>query len=35
LAFNKAPLSDRVYRRLSARLTAEWEEVKKHYEIGS
>jgi len=33
LAFNKAPLSDRVYRNLRGKLSAEWEEIKKHYEI--
>jgi hypothetical protein len=33
LAFNKAPLSDKVYRNLNLKLSAEWEEVKKHYEI--
>lgn len=33
LAFNKAPLSDKVYVRLRTRLGAEWEQVKERYEI--
>ncbi|MBN1969539.1 MAG: hypothetical protein JW870_09250 [Candidatus Delongbacteria bacterium] len=33
LAYNKAPLSDRVYKKLSKQLTAKWEELKKYYEI--
>ena len=33
LAFNKAPLSDKVYRSLKTKLSAEWENIKKRYEI--
>lgn len=33
LAYNKAPLSDRVYKKLNKKLSAEWEELKEYYEI--
>jgi len=33
LAYNKAPLSNKVYRKLNLKLSAEWEDIKKHYEI--
>ena len=33
LAYNKAPLSDRVYRKLNKKLSVEWEELKQYYEI--
>ena len=33
LAYNKAPLSDFVYKAENKRLTAEWEEIKRRYEI--
>jgi hypothetical protein len=33
LAFNKAPLSDSVYKRLDPKLSADWEDIKRHYEI--
>ena len=33
LAFNKSPLSDKIYRRLSDRLSKEWEELKSYYAI--
>ena len=32
-AYNKAPFSDRVFLRLYDKLTDEWEEVKKRYDI--
>ena len=33
LAYNKAPLSDSVYKAENKRLTEEWEEIKRRYEI--
>ena len=33
LAYNKAPLSDKVYNKLNQKLTKEWEEIKERYEI--
>ncbi len=33
LAYNKAPLSDTVYRKLNKQLSREWEELKNRYEI--
>ena len=33
LAYNKAPLSDSVYKAENKRLTADWEEIKRRYEI--
>lgn len=33
LAFNTAPLSNKIYRKLNVKLSAEWEEIKKRYEI--
>lgn len=33
LAYNKAPLSDKVYVQLKDRLSKEWEEIKNRYEI--
>lgn len=33
LAYNKAPLSDTVYAKLNEKLSKEWEEIKKRYEI--
>ena len=33
LAYNKAPLSDAVYKQLNEKLSKEWEEIKDRYEI--
>lgn len=33
LAYNKAPLSDSVYKKLNKQLSREWEELKERYEI--
>lgn len=33
LAYNKAPLSDNVYNRLNEKLSKEWEDIKKRYDI--
>lgn len=33
LAYNKAPLSDDIYKRLRSKLTREWEDIKKRYGI--
>lgn len=33
LAYNKAPLSDSVYKKLNKKLSKEWEEIKLRYEI--
>lgn len=33
LAYNKAPLSDKVYNKLNQKLTKEWEKIKERYEI--
>lgn len=33
LAYNKAPLSDSVYKKLNKKLSKEWEEIKQRYEI--
>ena len=33
LAYNKAPLSDSVYDKLHEKLSNEWDEIKKRYEI--
>jgi len=33
LAFNKAPLSDKVYQSIKTKLSAEWENIKTRYEI--
>lgn len=33
LAYNKAPLSDRVYEKLNEKLSKEWEEIKIRYDI--
>lgn len=33
LAYNKSPLSDKLYRKLDPQLSQEWEELKKRYEI--
>ncbi|MBV9013686.1 MAG: hypothetical protein JO272_16885 [Pseudonocardiales bacterium] len=33
LAYNKSPLSDRVYEKLNEKMNADWEELKQHYAI--
>lgn len=33
LAYNKAPNNDAVYKKLNKKLTQEWEEIKKRYDI--
>jgi hypothetical protein len=33
LAYNKAPLSDAVYEKVNEKLSIEWEEMKKRYDI--
>ena len=33
LAYNKAPLSDKVYEKLNEKLSKEWEEIKIRYDI--
>lgn len=33
LAYNKAPLSDSVYRQLNKKLSEEWEDIKRRYDI--
>lgn len=33
LAYNKSPLSDKIYRKLDPQLSQEWEELKNRYEI--
>jgi hypothetical protein len=33
LAYNKSPLSNKVYKKLKEKLSAEWEELKEYYEI--
>ena len=33
LAFNKAPLSDKTYQRLNAKLSGEWDSIKQRYDI--
>lgn len=33
LAYNKAPLSDSVYNRLKKKLSKEWEEIRRRYDI--
>jgi hypothetical protein len=34
LAYNKAPMSDRVYNAMRQRLSSEWDEIKAYYRIG-
>lgn len=33
LAYNKAPLSDSVYKKLNKKLSKEWEDIKIRYEM--
>ena len=33
LAYNKAPLSDSIYKKLNKRLSKEWEDIKARYEM--
>ena len=33
LAYNKSPLSDKIYKKLDPQLSKEWEELKKRYDI--
>lgn len=33
LAFNKSPLSDRIYMKLKDKLSVEWEKIKSYYKI--
>ncbi len=33
LAYNKAPLSDKVYKKMNEKLTEDWEEIKSRYAI--
>jgi len=33
LAYNKSPLSNKVYKKLEEKLSTEWEELKEYYEI--
>lgn len=33
LAYNKSPLSDKLYKKLDPQLSQEWEELKRRYEI--
>ena len=33
LAYNKAPLSNKVYKKLRVKLTKEWEQIKQRYDI--
>ena len=33
LAYNKAPLSDRLYRKLRGELSEEWQQTKSYYKI--
>ena len=33
LAYNKAPLSDRIYNKINNKLSQEWEEIKQYYHI--
>ena len=33
LAYNKSPLSDKIYKKLDPQLSQEWEELKKRYDI--
>ena len=33
LAYNKAPLSDEIFKKLDEKLSKEWEEIKKRYDI--
>ena len=33
LAYNKAPLSDKVYKKINTKLSEEWEEIKQYYNI--
>lgn len=35
LAYNKGPMSDRVYNAIKTRLTTEWEETKSYYNISA
>lgn len=33
LAYNKAPLSDKIYKKISKKLSAEWENIKIRYDV--
>ena len=35
LAYNKGPMSDRVYNAIKVRLSKEWEEMKSYYNISA